>query len=363
MKRFFLLVVALVAYLMPLSAQEFIINPWGGDEVECSLMSKGEDGKWEFVYEDKKTTFPEGFTFTAIDSIDDNNYFVFEHEGKFYSAKSKDLQFSPNNPDDVENPLSEKVQKRASLAGDFYGSMAAAYVVLLLLATAAIVTFIYRFLHIKLLRPIVLTAIPAAILLMSLIIIFGYWKFESDIFWWCDYDRYGFFSSLFRVIPFMLAVLAQVYSIRLYENVIFDGNEYDEEGNRLKISIKPMAWSIILCIPVTLGFFIVMALMGWHNNLFVELLAVALFFITLGLGFWRTYKKNIKTMGFFNGLFVSTFSIVYIIGCIISALALIVLIFQLIFQILAVLGAFLVLACVIPKRTYRRSDGVIVEEY
>ena len=360
MKRFYLLCILCFFSIMPLAAQEFIVNPWGGDKVEFYVAGTDKDGKWALIY-NQSHEFEEGYTFQAVDTM--KNYVIFRHENQLYAAKKTEIEFSSNNPDDVVNPLSEEAQRRSSIAGDFYGSMAAAYMVLFLLAAIAIVTFVYRAIKLFILRPIVLIAIPAGILLISLIIIFGYWKFGSDIFWWCDYDRYGFFSSLFRVIPFMAVVAAQFYSIKLYEKVLFIDKEYDENGERRKLSIKPMAWSIILCLPVTLGFFLIMTFMGLHNSMLVELFAVILFFVTLGFGVWRTFKRNVATLGFFHGVFVSVFAVAYIIGCIISAFALIVLIFQLIFQILTVLGCLLVMACVVPKRTYRRSDGVIVEEY
>lgn len=360
MKRFYLLFILCFFSIMPLAAQEFIVNPWGGDKVEFYVAGTDKDGKWALIY-NQSHEFEEGYTFQAVDTM--KNYVIFRHENQLYAAKKTEIEFSSNNPDDMVNPLSEEAQRRSSIAGDFYGSMAAAYMVLFLLAAIAIVTFVYRAIKLIILRPIVLIAIPAGILLISLIIIFGYWKFGSDIFWWCDYDRYGFFSSLFRVIPFMAVVAAQFYSIKLYEKVLFIDKEYDENGERRKLSIKPMAWSIILCLPVTLGFFLIMTFMGLHNSKLVELFAVILFFVTLGFGVWRTFKRNVATLGFFHGVFVSVFAVAYIIGCIISAFALIVLIFQLIFQILTVLGCLLVMACVVPKRTYRRSDGVIVEEY
>lgn len=359
MKRYLFSLVLLLVGIMPLAAQELIVNPWGDDKTDFYAVERSNDG-WKFIY-NQRQVFDEGFTFQTIDTI--KHYFIFEHEGKYYAAYDCDLEFSSDNPEDMPNPLSEKIQRRSSLLGDFYGSMAAAYIVLLLLVALVVVTYLYRMIKLAILRPIVLIAIPAGILLISLIIILGYWQFGSDIFWWCDYDRYGFFSSLFRVIPFMLVVAAQFYSIKLYEKVLFLGNEVDENGERRKLSVKPMAWSIILCLPVTIGFYIVMSFMDLHNSMLVQLFAAILFFVTLGMGVWKTFKRNVKALGFFHGLFVSVFAVAYIIGCIISALALIVLIFQLIFQILAVVGAFLVLSFVIPKRTYRRSDGVIVEEY
>uniref|UniRef100_UPI004055F21C hypothetical protein n=1 Tax=Alistipes sp. TaxID=1872444 RepID=UPI004055F21C len=55
-----------------------------------------------------------------------------------------------------------------------------------------------------------LVAIPVLILLISLMEIVGFLSVKGDMFWWCDYDTYGFFGSLLRVIPFIAVVWMQL---------------------------------------------------------------------------------------------------------------------------------------------------------
>lgn len=356
MKRLFLLLTLLCTYVT-ISAQEFIINPWGADELLCYSANKTAEGFSVVYNKEAGMAFEEGTCFQKIGEDKDGFYYIFEHEGKYYAAKRTELKFSNNNPDDVENPLSEKIQARGSLLGKFYGSSTAITIIVLTMALAALIAFCYIYLQISALRPIFLVTIPVAILVVSFIQIVGYAKFGLDIFWWCDYDRYGFFGSLFRVIPFMIALIAQLLSIKVYEMGLFN----NEDNPDKKISVKPAFISLAICIPVLLIFIFGLTAMGIKGNL-METISFIAFLASLGIGLFITFKRNVKTLGALNGLWVTIFTIVYCLGCIMSAIGLIVLIFKIIFQILCVVGAFLVLAFAIPRRRYVKN-GRVYEEY
>lgn len=356
MKRLFLLLISLLAYLTPISAQEFIINPWGADELICYSANKTAEGFSVVYNEEQGLAFNEGTSIQKIAESDNGYYYIFEHEGKYYAAKRTELKFSNNNPDDVENPLPEKVQARGTLVGKFYGSSSAIIIIVLLMAVAAIISYAYIGMGINALRPIFLVFIPFAILGVSLIMIVGYAKFQTDIFWWCEYDRYGFFGSLFRVVPFMAAVAAQLYSIKVYEMGLFNGEDTDKT-----ISVKPAFISLAICIPVLLVTIFGLSAMG-INGAWLETIGLIAFLGSLGFGIMLTLKRNVKSFGAANGLWATIFTIIYSLGCIMSGIGLIVLIFQIIFQILCVVGAFLVLAFVTPKRRYVKN-GRVYEEY
>ena len=69
---------------------------------------------------------------------------------------------------------------------------------------------------------------------------------QSDMFWWCDMDRYGFWGSALRVFPFLLVLVSQIMCYKLYKMLIFD-KQKPETG---QISILPMAVSFVVSIPV-----------------------------------------------------------------------------------------------------------------
>ena len=157
-------------------------------------------------------------------------------------------------------------------------------------------------------------------------------------------------------------VAAQVFSIKLYERALFLGNDDPNDDERI-ISLKPAAWSLALCIPVFIVLLLVVTALGFGNTILLDIAGIVGFLGTLGVGLYISFKRNVKTFGRATGLWVTLFSIVYIIGCIISAIAMIVLVFQIIFQILCVLGTILILLMVGSRRRVYRNGRVYEEVY
>ena len=182
-----------------------------------------------------------------------------------------------------------------------------------------------------------------------------------DMFWWCDYDRYGFFGSLFRVIPFMIVMVIQLYSIKLYERgLIINDSEYDAESPKT-ISVKPAFISLAVCVPIFLVVVFTMAGLDLQG-IWMDIAGIVAFLGSLGIGVVITLKRNIKAWGAANGLWVTIFTIVYCLGCIVAGIGLIVLIFKIIFQMLVVIGTLFILACITPRRRYVKN-GRVYEEY
>lgn len=388
MRKFLILIVALIAGSSTLVAEEqeknlsseererlihqtlstrtvqFVIDSWGGSGVECKQLDATSTG-FQVNSKKPKVKFDRGHEITAMDFI--NGYlYVFEHDEKHYAISMSDLQFV-NDEDAKQIPfmLTSSQKKLNSLAGRFYGTSAALWTMLIIMAAAALVSLIYLKTKSESLRPIFLAIVPAAILVFSAIEIFGFIKFGSDMFWWCDYDRYGFWGSLLRVIPFAIMVAAQVYSIKIYERALFDERGNNDSGTQ-KISLKPAAWSLALCIPITLAVIIIMALSGFNNSIIMDIVCIATFLASLGIGLYISFKRNIKTLGATTGIWVSAFSVIYIIGCLISAIAMITLIFKIILQILVVIGTIFILLMVAntkqKRRIYRGNNVYEVED-
>ncbi len=340
---------------------ELVINPWGGKGVECKELHK-QGGKWVSHTGEPEVFFERGYTFQPITFIDDYRY-VFEEDGKFYGASMSEVQFADSDDaEELEFMIRGKSRLMGSVAGRFYGTTAALNMMLLVMGFAAVIAFLYLKVGMASMRPLFLAVIPAAILVFSLIEIYGYAKFSSHIFWWCEYDRYGFFGSLWRVIPFGLMVAAQVFSIKLYERALFEGNDDPTDDHRT-ISLKPAAWSLALCIPVFIVLILIVAGLGLENTILMDIAGIGGFLGTLGVGLYISFKRNVKTLGKTTGLYVTLFSIVYIIGCIISAIALIILIVRIIVQILVVIGTILIFAMMGYRRRVYRNGRVYEEVY
>ena len=338
---------------------ELVIDPWGGKGVECKVWQKS--GKiWSDDTKTSERFFERGYTFKPVDFVMGYIY-IFEDNEKFYGVKMSEVQFKDSDDaEELDFMIRGNSKYMSSMAGRFYGTSAALYMMLLVMGIAAVIAFLYFTCGMTKIRPIFLVVVPLAILIFSFIEIFGYMKFGGDMFWWCEYERYGFFGSLLRVFPFGAMVFAQVASIRVYERALFKGNDDSSDDDR-KISLKPAAWSLALCIPIPILLAIAMAGLDMQDTVWMDLVTLLGFLVTLGLGLFISFRRNIKAFGRLTGLYVTVFSIVYIIGCIISAIAMVTLIIQIIWQILVVIGTILILAMVGSRRRIYRNGRVYEE--
>ena len=339
---------------------ELVIDPWGGSGVECKELVKTNNGF--DAYTDKPERFFErGYTFKPINFMQGYRY-VFEHEGKYYGVKMSEVQFDRRkDAKELDFMIRGDSKQLREFGGRFYGTSRALWLMLIVMGAAALVAVLYLFAGMESLRPLLLAILPAAILIFSLIEIFGYIKFGTDMFWWCEYERYGFFGSLFRLFPFAAMVAAQVASLRIYGRVLFKDEIDEETGKPKQISLKPAAWSLALCVPVFVICIFIVAGAGMGNTILMDIVGLVSFLGTLGVGLIISLRRNVKSFGATTGLYVTIFSIVYIIGCIISAIAMIILVFQIIFQILVVVGTILIFMMMGTRRRVYRNGRVYEE--
>lgn len=356
MRRFFPFLLLFV-YTISLSAQKYIVDPLFSDSIEVNSVSL-QDTIWTVKDGFTRTMIPRG---TEIDSCGRSRsakyFLIFEYEGKKYEIKKSELLFSENNPEGIENPLSSEVQRRHSAVGHWFATMAPSYIVMALLLLSFIISYICSKWDVDALRPTALVIITASILIVSLLELAAYRYLGGDAFWWCDYDRYGFFGALFRVIPFGLVVLAQLKSIYWFQGVLLT-DEDDPEG----ISLKPAAIGLCACIPVLVVYaLVVQEAIGWKGT-FSDIIAAVLTLGTLFGGLIMSGYANMERMGVKRGFICTLFSIVYLLGCIVAVCGLLVVLFRLIIQVLLVIAAIIMIMCMGGGRRYRDSWGNVYEE-
>ena len=202
-----------------------------------------------------------------------------------------------------------------------------------LLFLAAIIFMVLGMMS-KVVRKISLIVVPACIVVASVLEIWAYNVLGSDAFWWCSYDRYGFWGSLLRAIPFVVFVAFQLYSIKGYERLLLDGR------NDVKLSIKPAAISLAICIPITIVAIVCMPLMG-YEGVVRDVVSLAALLLSFGIGVAISLRKNTKILGKFLGLLFTIFSLVYIVASIIAIIGIIIVALDLIFQILMIVAGIL----------------------
>ena len=335
-----LLLAALLLALMPerATAQRFEIDPLFTDSVKVVRVVRAESG-WTEYQPYSFATLPDGYTFDLVEM--DEGRLVFDMDGVHYRVMPGSVLFSSDNAPDVANPLPKKIVRRHSPLAHLFASSAPYLAIVLLVVAGTLLGLLGQ--RSRALRSVALKA--------------------SDMAWWCDDELWGFWGALWRAIPFVVVVLMQYYSIRLYARLLFDGRR-TEEGDEPRISLRPVAWAIGLLLPVLVVVMLLFQLAGFTGfvaDLLSLLIPVAVSALLIGRG----ARKNIATFGRSNGILITLFSIVYLLGLIISAVMLTVVIFKIILQI--IIMAVLVGLCIFAvnvgakespqPQIYRAKDG------
>ena len=198
------------------------------------------------------------------------------------------------------------------------------------------------------------------LLLVAAVEIGGYALLGGDVFWWCDYDRYGFFGSLWRVIPFVLVVAAQLYVIKIYDAVLMVAADLPDDDNG--IHLRSLVWAFVLPVPIAIVYMIVVYwLLGWKGDASTMVLVLLMLGVFVG-GFVNTFRRNINTYGAKLGVWVSLFSIIYVIASLIAIGGLVYLIIRLIIQIIIALVVLAILGGSAGKTVYRDGSGNLYEK-
>ena len=365
MKRAINLLVLLLLCVVTASAQKYDVKCLRGDSVAAydlietihsgnTIYQKGEKVMF-YLHNGEQVEGVDKFYDSGMIHVGNSvGYAVIQKDGKKYCTLSENLVFSEDNPDSVEDKVLTKSDELAqSFQGRIFYSIVP-YIIIALLFLCVMVLNIWAMRSNKI-RSIAVIAIPVCIMLGTLIEIWAYSVLGSDCFWWCDKNRYGFFGSLLRIIPFGLIVFYQIMSIKFYEPVIlgeaFDGDVQDG------ISVKPALISMLAAFPVLIVAAIVFHFLGVKGTI-GDVLAVVLFFVALGVGILLSLKRNVELMKSKRlGLLLTLFAIVYILGCIVAVWGLILVIFKLIIQILIIGGIICFVLYAMPEPSGSGGGG------
>lgn len=338
MKKAINLLMLLLLYVVAASAQKYDVKCLRGDSVavydvvetirsEDTYYSKGEKLVFYLHDGEQVEAVDKFYDKGMIDTGSSIGYAVIQKDGKKYCTLSENLVFSKDNPEGVEDKVLTKSDELAhTIQGRIFYSIIP-YIIIALLFLGVMVLNILAMRSNKI-RSIAVIAIPVCIMLGTLLEIWAYSVLGTNCFWWCDKNRYGFFGSLLRIIPFGLIVFYQVMSIKFYEPVIlgeaFDGDVQDG------ISVKPALISMLAAFPVLIASALIcdfLDLGGWVETFLI----LVSFLLALGIGVFLSFKRNIDLMKSKKlGILLTLFTIVYILGCIVAVWGLIVVIFKLI---------------------------------
>lgn len=350
--RLLLLFTLMCVTTLTVSAQRYVVDLlFATDSASVYTIVRSDKSSSE-VPGIKAFSIPNGEEITLTRTLEGNaNIGAFTQDGKEYCIYGSNLILSENNPENTAGlfPDLRKNGKHTAIE-HFFTTMTPYWIIALLFILAIAFAFIGRS---DALRKVSLIGMPVCISLASFFEIWAFAVLGTDAFWWCDYDTYGFFGSLLRAIPYVVFVAFQIYSIKLYEKILF-ADDPDKE-----FSIKPMAISIGACIPATIVAAIMCAL-WWRSA--TDIVSLIVFLVTLSVGVIISYRKNVKSLGTFTGTMLTIFMAAYIVGGLIAIWGLIVVIFRLILQILMILAGIFIIAMMGTRRRYKDQFGNKYEE-
>ena len=200
-----------------------------------------------------------------------------------------------------------------------------------------------------------LAIIPILFMLAAIAIeVIGTIYVGQDMLWWLDKEQYAIERIIFNLVLFVFTLLYQLRSMKVYK------------GNADVRVWRPVGFAILGVIAFITCIFI----SGYHpeldeNKLLYTGVALAIGFTVLGL--ILTVGKNIKELGFIKGLLFSIYALIWAIGACVAivlfAMGFFKVFWELIVTIIAAIGVFFFGSYFIPKYTYRKANGDIVEVY
>lgn len=234
----------------------------------------------------------------------------------------------------------------------FFTSLGPCWAIIGLLVIAFAICLAGMRLGVRSVREAGLVVVPLCLLAVAAIEIYWYRLMGAGAFWWCDYDSYGFFGTLLRVIPFLIVVAMQLFSIKLYEQLLCWDGPVDSE-----IHVKPAVIGILVSFP-TLIVYVLVTQLGFHwKGETAEMVGVGIFLLIILVGIIRTFMLNIHEFGALRGSLISAFILVYVVSCIVAVAALIFVIVRILLVVLAALFALAVLGGTGGRTLYRDKYG------
>ena len=200
------------------SAQIYVVDTLIPDSVTVYSYQKSAQSASELPCE-PSIKLAQGDTLVALRPLEGNPGIVaFKRDGHNYCIRTASIMFSSTNPEDVEDPYNTL----DSTNHQQWKKMMASPLALLSIAGLFVLAYLLSFFgfRIKGFRWVAFQLVPVLLLAGSIGEILLYLFVGSNgMFWWCSPDRYGFWGSFFRTLPFFVLVVVQVVCFFLCKNL------------------------------------------------------------------------------------------------------------------------------------------------
>ena len=288
----------------------------------------------------------------------EGSVFIVNYNGTRYFVDAKDLMLSPNDTTGVRDFVNEKSNYH-NFWGRFYSSLGTYIAIFVLLLLATVFAKLINGSGGPRLVPTIL--VPVFILFAVLLEVIGVFKMGTDMLWWIDDHVIKKGTVIIRLVFFALAVIMQIFSMRLYKNGIV---AYALQPDQKVLVKRPMVGAVI---GVGLLIVSVIVAMIWRKSAGVILgVGVASLVIATLVGIISTAVVNMRVLGKIAGLTFTLFVVIYAIGLVSSIVLLIIGFVKVFMEMLITVGGgtlvLMLMSKVVPTRTYT-SGGVTYEVY
>lgn len=264
----------------------------------------------------------------------DSTYAVFRDEDGEYAVHGSCIVLSDDNPEGTFDSFDyeEKSLRHSSFAHLFATPIPYCIVAALMLL---MIVFIFYGGRLGIGWKFLVIYIPVALLITCIIEIAGARILGDSALWFVDNDDYGWWGKMFIALPFVLVLGAQLFALKFYRMLLFD------EEDTKRITIKPMAWSLGLFLPLSFVLTMLLGFMGIRGTT-QNIIGIGIPILGVIIGLIIAFVRNIRSVGSLRGSAFTLFSIVYCIACVVAVWALILAVYHALLQILisiAICGA------------------------
>lgn len=276
------------------------------------------------------------------------------YEGKKYLVAADDLMLSPNDTSGMADFLN-KTKSRHEKWPHWYYTYTPYILVLSLLALATLLAALAG-------GSVLCSALVPILLLASIFLeVFGVYWLGDDILWWVDKDHFAMGTVIIRLILFAVAIVLQIFSIRLYKNSLVDDAVDELNVRRPIVSTLIGAGLLLACILISLVF------RKSLDSMQMLYIGLGLLGLSVLIGIIVTAVQNCRALGFVGGLAFTLFAIIYGIGFLVALTLLVIGVINAFMEMIVTIGGaivvLMVMSKIVPSRSYTRSDGTRVEVY
>ena len=129
----------------------------------------------------------------------------------------------------------------------------------------------------------------------------------NNCMWWCLSKEYGFWSKLFRLIPFAVFVVLQIGQIFMFKGVL-------EEMMGKSLSMKLLFICFVLTFPVVFVLSVGADIFGASDET-KNSIGTTAFWILVIAGLAWSLVRNIMSVGIKHGVVFTVFSAVCVVAC------------------------------------------------